>query len=208
MIPIDTLLTFAAAAFLLAFVPGPDNLFVLAQSALFGPRVGISVTAGLCAGLVVHTLAVSLGVAAIFQTSQVAFDALKYVGAAYLIFLAYKSFTARADEIGTGRETSKPLMQMFARGIFMNVTNPKVAIFFLAFLPQFANPASESVVMQMLVLGGLFIVCAFISFCIISLLAGSLSSWLRKSPAGQVWLNRAAGVVFVGLALKLATTHR
>ncbi|MGO4355093.1 LysE family translocator [Rhizobium sp. RAF36] len=208
MIPVDTLLTFVAAATLLAFVPGPDNLFVLAQSALFGPRVGISVTAGLCAGLIVHTLAVSLGVAAIFQTSQVAFDALKSIGAAYLIFLAYKSFTAKPDEIGSGREALKPAWQMFARGIVMNVTNPKVAIFFLAFLPQFTSPYRGSVVLQMLMLGGLFIVCAFLYFGAISLVAGSLSQWLRRSPASQVWLNRVAGTVFVGLALKLATTHR
>jgi threonine/homoserine/homoserine lactone efflux protein len=208
VIPLDTFLTFVAAATLLAFVPGPDNLFVLSQSALFGPRVGISVTAGLCAGLIVHTLAVSLGVAAIFQTSQIAFDALKYVGAAYLIYLSYKSFIAKADAIGTDRELSISAWRMFTRGVVMNVTNPKVAIFFLAFLPQFTSPDRGSVVLQMMMLGGLFIICAFTSFGMISLLAGSLSTWLRRSPASQVLLNRVAGVVFVVLALKLATTHR
>ena len=98
MISFDTLLTFAATAIVLAFVPGPDNLFVLAQSALFGPKVGVFVTLGLCTGLVVHTIAVTLGVAAVFQSSQTAFTFLKIVGAVYLLYLAYKAFTAKSED--------------------------------------------------------------------------------------------------------------
>jgi threonine/homoserine/homoserine lactone efflux protein len=208
MIPFDTLLTFVGAATLLAWVPGPDNLFVLTQSALSGRVVGVYVTLGLCVGLVVHTVAVALGVAAIFQTSQTAFDALKLVGAAYLLYLAYRAFTAKPDELEATKERAQSMRQMFARGVVMNVTNPKVAIFFLAFLPQFTAPERGSVVLQMLMLGGVFILCAFASFALISLLAGSLSRWLRQSSKSQLWLNRIAGIVFVGLAVKLATSHR
>lgn len=208
MLSPDVILTFIGAATLLAWVPGPDNLFVLTQSALYGPKVGLSVTLGLCVGLVAHTIAVSLGVAAIFQSSQMAFDALKVVGACYLLYLAYNAFRAKPEELAGGQLQLKPMWQMLGRGVVMNLTNPKVAIFFLAFLPQFTDPEQGSVVVQMLLLGGLFIVCAFVSFALISLLAGSLSRWLRQSQRGQTILNRIAGVVFVGLALKLATSHR
>lgn len=208
MLPLNTILTFAGAATLLAWVPGPDNLFVLTQSALHGRRLGVAVTLGLCTGLIVHTVAVAFGVAAIFQTSQAAFNALKIIGAAYLLYLAYKSFRAKPEALGSAGGQGRPLRRMFARGIVMNVTNPKVAIFFLAFLPQFTAPERGSIAVQMLALGGIFILCAFVSFTLISVLAGSLSRWLRRSDRGQVWLNRVAGAVFVGLALNLATAHR
>lgn len=208
MLPLDTILAFAGAATLLAWVPGPDNLFVLTQSALYGPRLGVTVTLGLCAGLVIHTVAVAFGVAAIFQTSQTAFDALKIIGAAYLIYLAYKSFRAKPEVLDGSGQSVLPMRAMFLRGIVMNVTNPKVAIFFLAFLPQFTSPDRGSIAGQMLLLGAIFIVCTLISFTLISTLAGSLSRWLRNSDRGQLWLNRVAGLVFIGLAFKLATAHR
>jgi len=153
-------------------------------------------------------VAVSLGVAAIFQTSQLAFTALKVIGAGYLLYLAYRAFRAKPEALDGGGGKPKPLWRMYTRGIVMNVTNPKVAIFFLAFLPQFTSPARGSIVLQMLMLGAVFIVCAFVSFAAISLLAGSLSRWLRRSSKGQILLNRAAGVVFIGLAAKLAASHR
>ncbi len=208
MLSLETVITFAAAATVLCWVPGPDNLFVLMQSAIYGRGVGLSVTAGLCVGLIFHTVAVSLGVAAIFQTSQLAFDALKFIGAGYLVYLAYKAFRAVPDALEAGTAKAKPMWQMMARGVVMNVTNPKVAIFFLAFLPQFTSSANGSIVFQMLQLGGIFILCAFTSFAVISLLAGSISAWLKRSDRSQVILNRIAGLVFVGLAAKLATAHR
>ena len=208
MLPLDTLLTFVGAATLLSWAPGPDNLFVLTQSALGGRAVGVFVTLGLCTGLIVHTIAVALGVAAIFQTSQFAFDALKIIGAGYLVYIAYKSFRAKPQELRTAGSTDVNMMNMYMRGIVMNVTNPKVAIFFLAFLPQFTSPDSGNMAVQMMMLGGIFILCAFVSFILISVLAGALSDWLRRSQRGQLWLNRLAGVVFIGLAFRLATSQR
>lgn len=208
MISFDTLVAFAATALVLAFVPGPDNLFVLAQSALFGPRVGICVTLGLCTGLVFHTAAVSLGVAAIFQSSDLAFSALKIAGALYVTYLAYKAFRAKPDEPNNQAPNAIALRKMYLRGVVMNLTNPKIAIFFLALLPQFASPERGSIALQMVTLGGIFIVCGFACFCLISVLAGSLSGWLRRSSRSQIWLNRVAGTVFLGLAAKLATAHR
>jgi threonine/homoserine/homoserine lactone efflux protein len=208
MLSLETALTFSGAAIVLAWVPGPDNLFVLVQSALYGRKSGLLITLGLCTGLIGHTLAVALGVAAIFQTSQLAFTVLKVIGAVYLLYLAYRAFRAKPEALSGYGTQPRPAWQMYARGIVMNLTNPKVALFFLAFLPQFASPARGSMVLQMLALGALFIVCALVSFAVIAALAGSLSQWLQRSRNSQTVLNRVAGGVFVALAVKLATAHR
>ncbi|SFQ57428.1 LysE family translocator [Donghicola eburneus] len=208
MLTYDVALTFIGIATLLAWVPGPDNLFVLTQSALCGSRDGILVTVGLCLGLVGHTVAVAMGVAVIFQQSEMAFSLLKYAGAAYLVYLAYQALRAKPERLANMGIAKRSAKAMILRGVVMNLTNPKVAIFFLAFLPQFTAQSRGSVAGQIMLLGGLFILCAFASFATISLVAGGLSRWLRGSPWGQTLLNRAAGVVFLSLAVKLATSQR
>jgi threonine/homoserine/homoserine lactone efflux protein len=208
MFDLSTLALFTSASVLLALAPGPDNIFVLTQSALKGKLVGIVVTLGLCTGLIVHTSAVALGVAAIFQASALAFNLLKYAGAAYLLYLAWGAFRAGASTLDNLETREISLWRSYLRGIIMNVTNPKVSIFFLAFLPQFTNPANGSLPLQLIVLGLLFILATIVVFGTISLLAGMLGQWLRRSERAQVLLNRIAGVVFAGLAIKLATASR
>jgi threonine/homoserine/homoserine lactone efflux protein len=208
MIPIETLATFFMASILLGLAPGPDNIFVLTQSALRGKIAGLLVTLGLCTGLVVHTTAVAFGVAVVFQASALAFTALKLGGAGYLLYLAWHAFRASAERISDGRKNELSYAKLYRRGIIMNVTNPKVSIFFLAFLPQFADPGLGSLTLQMLLLGGVFIVSTILVFGSIALLAGSIGQWLNRSPKSQVVMNRIAGVVFVMLALKLATVRR
>jgi threonine/homoserine/homoserine lactone efflux protein len=208
MIPLDTLATFFVAAVLLGLAPGPDNIFVLTQSALRGKAAGLLVTLGLCTGLVVHTTAVAFGVAVIFQASAVAFTALKLFGAGYLLYLAWQAFRASAKRIAGGEPRGSSAFKLYRRGIIMNVTNPKVSIFFLAFLPQFADPGRGSLSLQMLMLGGIFIISTIIVFGGIALLAGSIGQWLNRSPKTQVVMNRLAGMVFIGLALKLATVEQ
>lgn len=208
MLSFETALTFFAAALLLGLAPGPDNLFVLTQSALYGRRAGLTILGGLCTGLVVHTLAVALGVAAIFRTSALAFTSLKLAGAGYLVYLAWQAFRAGGQSVpGTGGAPLS-LRQLYARGIVMNVTNPKVSLFFLAFLPQFADPSRGPVMVQLLLLGGLFIVATLTVFSAIALAAGSLGEALKRSLRIQRSLNRVSGLVFLGLALRLATAHR
>ena len=208
LLPIETLATFFTASVLLALAPGPDNIFVLTQSALYGRLSGLLVTLGLCTGLLVHTAAVTFGVAVIFQTSALAFTVLKVSGAAYLVYLAWGAWRAGATEIKTGPGNGLPLGKLYRRGIIMNVTNPKVSIFFLAFLPQFADPARGPVAWQMIALGGVFIVSTILVFGSIALLAGTIGGWLTRSDSAQIVMNRVASLVFVGLALKLATAHR
>jgi len=208
MIPLETLAAFSMASVLLALAPGPENIFVLTQSALRGKAAGMLVTLGLCTGLVVHTTAVAFGVAVIFQASAVAFTILKLFGAAYLLYLAWHAFRASSQEISAGRSNGMSAGRLYRRGIIMNVTNPKVSIFFLAFLPQFADPARGPLTLQMLLLGGIFIVSTILVFGGIALMAGAIGQWLNRSPKTQVVMNRMAGLVFVGLAVKLATVKR
>ena len=208
MIPVETLAVFIAASVALAFAPGPDNIFVMTQSALYGRKAGVLVTLGLCTGLIVHTAAVALGVAAIFQTSVVAFNILKIVGALYLLYLAFQAFRAGASNIETEDQSRLSWRGLYLRGIIMNITNPKVAIFFLAFLPQFADPAIGSVTSQILIFGGLFIASALVVFGAIAFFAGFLGEWLKGSNRAQIIMNRVAGTIFAGLALRLAVSER
>ena len=208
MIPPDTAAVFFAATIALALTPGPDNIFVLTQSALHGRSAGFLVTVGLCTGLIAHTAAVALGVAAIFATSAVAFTALKLLGAGYLLYLAWGAFRAPATNLESGAQSSLQGRKLYFRGVIMNVTNPKVAIFFLAFLPQFADPVRGSLTLQILLLGGLFMVATLLVFGGVAMSAGYLGEWLRKSERAQLILNRVAGIVFVALALRLATADR
>ena len=208
MIPLETQITFFTASILLALAPGPDNIFVLTQSAIRGRSAGIVVMLGLCTGLIVHSSAVALGVAVIFQTSAAAFSALKFIGAGYLVYLAWQAFRASANQIQSTHEGQVNHWKLYCRGIIMNITNPKVSIFFLAFLPQFADPLRGPISMQILFLGGLFIVATILVFGGIALLAGTLGQWLNRSDRTQNILNKIAGTVFLGLALKLATTER
>jgi len=208
MIPIDTAAVFFAATVALALTPGPDNIFVLTQSALHGRSAGLLVTVGLCTGLIAHTGAVALGVAAVFATSAVAFNVLKFCGAAYLLYLAWGAFRAEATDIGAGPQSTLQGRRLYFRGVIMNMTNPKVAIFFLAFLPQFADPARGSLTLQIVVLGAMFMIATLLVFGSVALFAGYVGDWLRRSARAQRVLNRVAGIVFVALALRLATAER
>lgn len=219
----ETLVAFFGVAVLLALTPGPDNIFVLVQSAQRGWRAGMAVVLGLCAGLVVHTAAVALGLAAVFAASALAFTVLKFCGAAYLAWLAWHSLRAPVDVVDgpaaaasapgadaawPARGTAPCMARMVGRGMFMNLTNPKVLIFFLAFLPQFADPARGGVALQLMVLGLVFMLATWLVFGAIACFSGAFGILLQRSARAQRLLNRVAGLVFLGLALRLATVER
>lgn len=208
MIDGNTLIMFITASTALGFAPGPDNIFVLTQSIINGRSAGIKITFGLCTGLLVHTTIVALGVSVIFQTSALAFNALKYCGVAYLLYLAWKAFKASSSRFELNDGTTLTSWQLYRRGIIMNITNPKVSIFFMAFLPQFTNPMGGSITLQLILLGFIFIIITIAVFSLISQLAGTIGKWLSKSGKGERILNIVAGVVFVSLAVKLVFTGR
>ena len=208
MLSLQTALAFFGVALLLGITPGPDNVFVLVQSATYGRRAGMLVVLGLCAGLVVHTTAIALGLAAVFAASEEAFVVLKFAGAAYLAYLAWQAFRAPVSgKTGAATPALQP-QQLLLRGVIMNLTNPKVVFFFLAFLPQFVDPMRGSVALQLGQLGALFILSTLLTFGAISYFAATLGQRLRGSVRAQRWMNRTAAVVFAGLALRLALAQR
>jgi threonine/homoserine/homoserine lactone efflux protein len=207
MLTIETISAFFLASTLLALAPGPDNVFVLTQSALHGKLSGLIVTFGLCTGLLVHTAAVAFGVAVIIQASAIAFTALKVIGAGYLLYLAWQIFRASPEQIRMNNNPQRSLGALYRRGIIMNITNPKVSIFFLAFLPQFASPERGPISLQMIALGGIFIIATILVFGSVALIGGALGDWLNRSTKAQRIVNWVAGTVFIGLALKLATAE-
>ena len=176
----EVIIAFIAASIVLSFVPGPDNIFVMTQSALRGRRVGFFTTLGLCTGLVGHTLLVAVGVSVIFQTSTIAFNGLKILGACYLVYLGWLSLKNEELVLVESKEKSTN-QSYYITGIIMNLTNPKVALFFLVFLPQFVNVSGGSVTIQILTLGLLFILSALCVFSSIAFLGSFLERFLKKS---------------------------
>ena len=215
---------FFIAALVVAIAPGPDNLFVLAQSATHGTRAGICVICGLCTGIAVQTTLLIVGVSALIAASPVAFFVLQCCGAAYLLYLAYKSFQVRAgvvklderretrdernvglDERREGGESSGlSFRKLYLRGIIMNLTNPKAVLFALSFIPPAVRMDSAlSPSLQMAILGVEFVVATFIVFGSIAFLAGTVKNFLLNSPKANRNLNWFSGCVFVLLAIAL-----
>ncbi|MBO1249246.1 LysE family translocator [Comamonas denitrificans] len=211
---LQVLMAFFGLCVVLALSPGPDNLFVLVQSAQRGWRVGLAVVVGLCIGILGHTIAVALGLAALVAASPAAFTALKLLGAAYLFYLAWGALRAPVRVSSTAQTGRHPplagheALKMVGRGVVMNATNPKVLIFFLALLPQFADARLGPVGGQIVVLGGVFMLATFLVFAAIALFSGWFGSLLQGSARAQRWLNRATGLVLIGLAVRLVSLQR
>ncbi len=202
-LPVDVLLIFFGAAALLALAPGPDNLFVLTQSLAYGARAGLLVVLGLCSGLVFHTAVVALGLAALLRASPNALLLIKLLGAGYLLYLAWMSWRHARDTSQARQALLLSSPQLYRRGVIMNATNPKVALFFLAFLPQFVDPQQGPVTPQILLLGLTFALATILVFGGIALLAGRYAEKLNASPERRAWLNRAITLVFLFLAVNL-----
>ncbi|MCC6490217.1 MAG: LysE family translocator, partial [Candidatus Hydrogenedentes bacterium] len=190
--------------------PGPDVVFLVAQGATRGRKAGLFTALGLSAGNLVHTLGAALGLSVVFRTSALAFSAVKFAGAAYLLYLAWKTVGKKPVQPGAAAPMPPRGHTLFARGFLMNVLNPKVALFFLAFLPQFATPERGPVWVQMAILGLVFTVQVVVVFGTIGLCAGSISPWLQRGRNGRLgrafdWL---IGSVYAALALRLVLAER
>ena len=204
------MLEFFIAAIVVALAPGPDNLFVLAQSATYGAKAGICIICGLCTGILVQTSLLVLGVSALIAASSKAFFVIQCLGAAYLLYLAYKSFQVRAGmvKLDAGGESAQSkdlsLKRLYLRGIIMNLTNPKAILFALSFIPPAVKMDSPlSPTLQMVILGAEFVVATFIVFGSIAFLAGAVKKFMLNSPKANRNLNWFSGCVFVLLAVAL-----
>ena len=198
---------FLAAGILLNLTPGPDTAYILGRSIAQGREAGIASALGICVGSIFHSCAAALGLSAILATSAVAFAAIKLLGGAYLIFLGIKMLLDRRRQLSLPSNfRRRTTIAAFRQGVFTNVLNPKVALFFLAFLPQFIDPASNMKLLAFLALGLTFVTTGTIWCLILAWFASALSERLRENETIGRWLNRAAGALFVFLGARLATT--
>ena len=203
-----TLLAYLAAAAVLVVIPGPGTAWVLGQSVAGGTRRGIVAGLGLETATLLHALAASLGLTALLAASAIAYETLKYAGAAYLVWLGVKAW--RAGDVPTpqpARTTSAAARGVYLRSVLTGVLNPKVALFFLAFLPQFVHPERGLAWLQFLVLGGLLAAVGFANDCLLSVASGGIGRAAR-SPRADRWRQRTLGTLFVGLGLRLALQSR
>lgn len=194
---------FISAAVLLTLMPGPDILFVITQSITRGRKAGIIFAGGLCTGLIVHVTAVSVGVSFLLMSSPVAFAVLKFTGAAYLFYLGIKTFLARRENPFILEKTPAIHGKLYRKGILMNILNPKVILFFLAFFPQFVDYEAGHPVSRMLVLGLIFMMQAFLIFSMVSILAGHLAGRLMREPKIALGMNIAEALIYVVIGVSI-----
>ena len=201
---LSTLLLFASAAFALIVVPGPVVLYVVARSLEQGRTAGLVSVLGASVGAGVHILAAALGISALLASSALAFSLVKYLGAAYLIYLGVRKLLSKPGDVKAAEVARQPLGRIFLEGVVVNVLNPKSAIFFLAFLPQFVVVSKGNVEAQILVLGALFIAIGLLSDGVYALLAGSFGTWLKGSRRFLSAQHYVSGSIYVLLGVGAA----
>ena len=194
-----TIATFMGAALILYLTPGADMIFTVASGLSGGPRAGLAAAAGISLGVVIHTLIAAAGIAALLAASPATYDAIRYLGAAYLVWLAVKSWNAAP--IQSAQDGQRRIARAFWRGLVTNLLNPKVALFILALLPQFTDPAIGPVSIQILILGLILATGGIVTDGAYGVLAGKLSARISKT---STLMNRASALIFGGLAARLA----
>lgn len=207
MIGIENFFLFLSAGLLLNVTPGPDMLYVATRSASQGRKAGVVSSLAISAGGVFHTSAAALGLSALLRHSAAVFTFVKFAGAGYLIFLGVKTILNRSAEIESGRASMRPLTGVFRQGLIISTLNPKVALFFLSFLPQFADPQSSYFTLQIFFLGGVFITTGTIVNCLVALFSGSAGTWFRKKKTRSIgsWFS---GLVYTALGAGLCFSDR
>jgi threonine/homoserine/homoserine lactone efflux protein len=200
-----TLAAFAATALVLLLIPGPAVLYIVSQSIEHGRRAGITATFGVHAGTLVHITAAAAGLSAILLSSSLAFGAVRIVGAAYLFYLGLRTILARTDQGGAAPAArERRLGRIFRQGVLVNVTNPKTALFFFAFLPQFVDANGAAVPEQIVVLGLTFALLGLVTDSAWALLAGTAAEWVRGRSAVRSAQRWVTGCVFIGLGVATA----
>ena len=195
---------FLAASALLAIAPGPDVIYVLTRVIAQGPKAGIAAALGFASGCIFHTLLAALGIAALIRSSDVAFDLVRYAGAAYLVWIGIQALRHRSAFSIEGASDRKALWTIYKQSVVGNMLNPKVTLFFLAFLPQFVNTAAGHVEWQMALLGVLFMLVTIVVFGAVAIFSGWIGAWVRRKPAIGERLNVFAGITFIALGIRVA----
>ncbi|MEA2941436.1 MAG: hypothetical protein QOD09_1965 [Bradyrhizobium sp.] len=209
MLGIHDLWLFIISGLLLNITPGPDTAYIVGRSVQMGWRGGAAAALGICCGCLVHVFAAAIGLSALLAASSVAFTAIKLIGAAYLLYIGIRMLLARPNDDAptTGTADMLSLRQVFWQGALTNVLNPKVALFFLAFLPQFVALDAPSKALAFIVLGFIFI-CSGTMWCLgVAAFAAKAAGRLRQSSRAVVWINRVLGGVFIALGFRVAMTQ-
>lgn len=201
-------LIFLAAAIAINISPGPDMVYIISRTIAQGRKVGFASSLGVCSGALVHVFAAGFGLSAILATSIFAFSVVKYVGAAYLVYLGIKALRSKGTtfDVPTEKNGITTPWQAYRQGALVDVLNPKVAIFFMAFLPQFVRPELGHTSIQIIGLGILVILTAVVVEFTIVLIAAQMTNFFRRNQKFSVWLDRVLGSVLIGLAVRLALT--
>ncbi|MBJ2180961.1 MULTISPECIES: LysE family translocator [Pseudomonas] len=201
-------MNFFITCLIVVLIPGTGVIFTVSTGLMAGKRASVFAALGCTAGIIPHLLASILGLSALLHTSALAFEALKFAGAAYLLYLAYATWRDRSAFAVNDTPTATTARGLMLRGFLLNILNPKLTIFFLAFLPQFVTPASTAPALQMLVLSGVFMAMTFAVFVVYGLLANVFRRAVIESPRVQNWLRRSFAAAFAGLGLNLALAQR
>ena len=210
MFGIHDLALFMVSGLLLNILPGPDSLLIMTRSATQGWRAGVAASLGIGTGTIVHVLAAALGMSAILATSATAFTVVKFVGAAYILYMAIGLLRTRRGTAAQAapKLTPLPYRKIFAQGVLTNVLNPKVALFFLAFVPQFIDADAPNKALAFVILGSIFNINGMLWCCGLALFTAFASARLKVSQTVSLWLNRITGGLFVWLAIKLAVSKQ
>ncbi|WP_421854552.1 LysE family translocator [Oricola sp.] len=208
MIDPATLITYIAIVAGFVIVPGPATLLTVARATTSGTRAGIATGAGIAAGDILHTVMAIIGISAIIAASAMLFSIVKYAGAAYLIYLGIRALTTRTSSLPEADPVRVTPATAFRQAILAEVLNPKTALFFLAFLPQFVDPGNGFVTLQLVVFGLLFVLIGFASTAMFAIGAGSLSRFLRRNPVVTRLQGKIVGTIYCGLGVRLALQER
>ncbi|NHZ44801.1 LysE family translocator [Massilia aquatica] len=209
MFGIHDLPLFILSGLLLNIMPGPDSLLIMTRSATQGRRAGVAATLGIGAGTMIHILAAALGLSAILATSATAFMVVKYIGAAYIIYMAIGLLRSkRRDPAAPITVAPLPYAKIFAQGFLTNVLNPKVAVFFLAFVPQFISPDASGKALAFVILGCIFNLNGMLWCTSLALFTAQASARIKINPSVSLWLNRVTGGLFIWLGIKLALSKQ
>ena len=195
---------FLAASALLTIAPGPDIVYVLTRAIAQGSRAGVAAALGFATGCIFHTVLAAVGIAALIRSSELAFDLVRYAGAAYLLWIGIQALRHRSSFSIDRALDTRALGVIFRQSVIGNMLNPKVTLFFLAFLPQFVNAQAGHVGAQMALLGAIFMAQTIVIFGAVALFSGWLGAWMRAKPSIGERLNVFAGITFIALGIRVA----
>jgi threonine/homoserine/homoserine lactone efflux protein len=195
---------FVVASTLLAIAPGPDVIYVLTRGIAQGRKAGLAAALGFASGCIFHTVLAAVGIAALIRSSELAFDLVRYAGAAYLVWIGIQALRHRRAFSVEGAEDAKALLTIYRQSVVGNMLNPKVTLFFLAFLPQFVDARAGNVGLQMAILGVVFMLVTIVVFGAVAIFAAMIGDWVRRKPAIGERLNVFAGLTFIALGIRVA----